>query len=150
MAAGFLTPAVLIPDHLQGQLTPEEFHCVSLHECAHLARYDDWLNILGRSVRALATLHPVVWWILRQIARECEAACDDWVVARTGAAHSYAEALTRIAELRVEARNTVLASGIFSSRSRLRVSKCCFVMAEVFSTAAARPYPSRCLHWPVF
>jgi uncharacterized protein (TIGR03435 family) len=139
MAAGFLTPAVLIPDHLQGQLTPEEFHCVALHECAHLARYDDWLNIFGRSVRALATLHPVVWWILRQIARECEVACDDWVVARTGTAYSYAEALTRIAELRVETRNTVLASGIFSTRSRLRARVEMLVRhGRVFSPRVAR------------
>ncbi len=139
MATGFLTPVVLIPDHLQGQLTPEEFYCVALHECAHLARYDDWLNILGRSVRALATLHPVVWWILRQIARECEIACDDWVVARTGAAHSYAEALTRIAELRIEARSTVLASGIFSTRSRLRARVEMLVRhGRVFSPRVAR------------
>jgi uncharacterized protein (TIGR03435 family) len=139
MAAGFLRPAVLIPDHLRGQLTPEEFHCVVLHECAHLARYDDWLNIVGRSAGALAALHPVVGWILRQIEREREVACDDWVVARTGAAHSYAEALTRIAELRINARNTVLASRIFSSRSRLRDRVEMLVRhGRVFTPAAAR------------
>jgi uncharacterized protein (TIGR03435 family) len=139
MAAGFLAPAVLMPDHLHEQLTPDEFHCVALHECAHLARYDDWLNILGRGVRALAALHPVVWWVLRQIARECEVACDDWVVAQTGAAHSYAEALTRIAELRIEAHNTVLASGILSSRSRLRVRvEMLLRHGRAFSPVAAR------------
>ena len=139
MAVGFLRPAVLIPDHLREQLTPEEFHCVVLHECAHLARYDDWLNVVGRSAGALATLHPLVWWVLRQIEREREVACDDWVVARTGAAHSYAEALTRIAELRIDARNTVLASGIFSSRSRLRARVEMLVRhGRVFSPVAAR------------
>ena len=139
MAAGFLSPAVLISESLRGQLTPEEFHCVVLHECAHLARYDDWLNIVGHSARALATLHPVVGWILRQIEREREVACDDWVVARTGAPRSYAEALTRIAELRIHARNTVLASGIFSSRSRLRARVEILVrQGRVFSAAAGR------------
>jgi uncharacterized protein (TIGR03435 family) len=139
MAAGFLRPAVLIPQSLRGQLTPEEFHCVVLHECAHLARYDDWLNIVGRSAGALAALHPAVVWILRQIEREREVACDDWVVARTGAAHSYAEALTRIAELRIDARNTVLASGIFSSRSRLRARVEILVrQGRVFSSAVGR------------
>ena len=139
MAAGFLMSAVLIPDDLQGKLTPKEFHCVALHECAHLARYDDWLNILGRSIRALATLHPVVWWILRQIERECEVACDDWVVAKTGAARSYAEALTRIAELRIETRNTFLASGIFTTRSRLRARVEMLVRhGRVFSPKVAR------------
>lgn len=139
MAVGFLRPAVLIPEHLRGQLRPEEFHCVVLHECAHIARHDDWLNIVGRSVMAVAALHPVVWWILREIAREREVACDDWVVARTGAAQSYAEALIRIAELRIDARNTVLASGIFSSRSRLRARVEMLVRhGRAFSTAAAR------------
>src|SRR5688572_22325015 len=50
MAVGFRRPAVLIPEHLREQLNPEQFHGVVLHECAHIARYDDWLNIAGRTV----------------------------------------------------------------------------------------------------
>jgi len=138
MATGFLKPAVLIPAYLREQLTPEEFHCVVLHELAHLARYDDWLNIIGRSAGALAGLHPLVWWTLRQIEREREVACDDWVVAKTRAAHSYAETLARIAELRIVARNTLLASGILSSRSQLRARVEMLVRhGRVFSPAAA-------------
>jgi uncharacterized protein (TIGR03435 family) len=139
MATGFLRPAVLIPDHLREQLTAAEFHNVVLHECAHLARYDDWLNIVERAAEAVATLHPVVWWTLRQIAREREVACDDWVVARTGEADTSAEALIRIAELKIDARRSVLASGIFSSRSRLRARVEMLIRhGRVFSAAAAR------------
>ena len=139
MAVGFLRPAVLIPDYLRGQLTPEQLHCVLLHECAHLARYDDWVNIVERSAGALVALHPVARWVLKQIDRDREVACDDWVVAQTGEAHSYAEALARIAELRIDAGNSVLASGIFSSRSRLRTRIEMLVrQGRVFSAAAGR------------
>ena len=57
--------------------------------------------------------------ILRQIDRERETACDDWVVAKTGAARPYAASLAHLFELRRARRGEILASGIFGSRSRL-------------------------------
>jgi uncharacterized protein (TIGR03435 family) len=121
IAAGFLHPAVILPDKLLDQLTTAELDCVVLHESAHLARYDDWDNLIAQMAAAAVVLHPVAWWLLRQIEREREMACDDWVVAHTGMARSYAESLMRIVELRLDAANSVLASGIFTRRSRLRL-----------------------------
>jgi hypothetical protein len=66
---------------------------VVMHEYAHLARYDDWLQLLQAIARAVGGLHPAVWWLSRRIDLEREAACDDRVVARTGAARQYASAL---------------------------------------------------------
>ncbi len=109
-----------MPGNLCAQLTGTEMHCVLLHESAHLAWYDDWLNLLARGIGAvLLALHPVVWWILVQIEREREIACDDLVVSQTGAARSYAEILARIVELRIQPAEPVLATGILSRRSRL-------------------------------
>jgi bla regulator protein blaR1 len=65
-------------------------------------------------------LHPAARWILRQIEREREMACDDWVVAHTGKAYSYAESLARVVELSAAREAPVLAAGIFTRRSRLR------------------------------
>ncbi len=93
---------------------------VLLHETAHIARSDDWSNLLARLLGAALALHPVAWWILRQIEREREIACDDWVVARTGSARSYAQSLARMSELRrAKAEGEALASGIFGGGSRL-------------------------------
>ncbi len=120
IAVGFLHPAVILPDGLPDRLSAGELECVLLHEAAHLARYDDWTNLGGRALAAAIGLHPVAAWILRQIEREREMACDDWVVAHTGAAVSYAESLVRIVGMRMAPAESVLASGIFSRPSRLR------------------------------
>jgi hypothetical protein len=93
-------------------LTPVELEHVLLHELAHLARRDDWSNLLTRFAWAICALHPVAAFVLRQIDRERELACDDWVVSTTGAARSYAESLARLFELCTNQRGILLASGI--------------------------------------
>jgi len=123
MAVWFLHPAVILPTDLSGQIMPEELDQIVLHEAAHLARRDDWWNLAERLIGAVLALHPIAWWILRQIEYEREAASDDWVVARTGAARPYAETLARMVELRWQGRESrgteALASGVFGRGSRI-------------------------------
>ncbi len=69
MAVGFLHPAVILPEGLPEELAPAEIEHVLLHESAHIARRDDWSNLLAKTVGAGLALHPVAWWILRQIER---------------------------------------------------------------------------------
>ena len=122
MAVGFLHPAVILPEGLPEQLAGAELEHVLLHESAHLARWDDWSNLLAKLAGAALALHPVAGWILRQIGREREIACDDWVVERTGAARPYAASLARMSELllarRQRAPGEALAAGIFGGGSR--------------------------------
>jgi hypothetical protein len=92
---------------------------VLLHELAHLARRDDFTNLAARLVTALVALHPVAAWILRRIEKERELACDDWVVAHTGAARPYAASLARVFEICVARRRTLLASGMADHASHL-------------------------------
>jgi uncharacterized protein (TIGR03435 family) len=119
IAVGFLRPAVILPESLPGELTDGELDYILLHEAAHLARRDDWSNLAARLVGAILALHPIAIWILRQIEREREIACDDWVVVRTGAARPYAASLARIFELRWTRRNELLAAGVLGPPSRL-------------------------------
>jgi uncharacterized protein (TIGR03435 family) len=118
MAVGFLKPAVILPESLLSELDPAELDHVLLHESAHLARFDDWTNLAARILTAALALHPVALWILRQIEREREIACDEWVVARTGRAHDYAASLARMCERRWS-QNPSLATGIFGRHSRI-------------------------------
>ena len=117
MAVGFLPPAAILPASLPDELETAELEHVLLHEAAHIARRDDWTNLAARLLGAALALHPVAVWILRQIEREREMACDDWVVARTGAVKPYAASLARMFELRWSRRkeppHLKLASGIF-------------------------------------
>jgi bla regulator protein BlaR1 len=119
LAAGFLHPAIVLPQFMLSELTEAEQEHVVLHEAAHLAGYDDWTNLALRIAGGAMALHPVAIWILRQIEREREIACDDWVVARTGAARPYAKSLVRLMELRQARNGPVLAVGIFGTRSRI-------------------------------
>lgn len=114
MAVGFLRPAVILPESLAEEITRQELDHVLLHETAHLARRDDWTNLIARLMGAALALHPVAVWILRQIDRERETACDDWVVAKTGAARPYAASLARMFELRAARRGE--ATGKLSPR----------------------------------
>jgi uncharacterized protein (TIGR03435 family) len=119
MAVGFLHPAVILPESLPDALSPGELDHILLHEAGHLARRDDWSNLAARLLGAVLALHPVATWIARQIEREREIACDDWVVAHTGAARPYAASLARMFELRWAQRNELLASGVLGPASRL-------------------------------
>jgi uncharacterized protein (TIGR03435 family) len=123
IAVGFARPAVILPDSLPSSLSPEELHHVLLHETAHLARWDDYTNLLAHGLAAALALHPVALWILQRIEIERESACDDWVVSRTRSVKPYAKSLVRLYELRVLQQRAVarelLASGIFGRGSRL-------------------------------
>lgn len=118
MAVGFARPAVILPEALLAELTPAELDHILLHELAHIDRRDDWTNLLACLAGAVLALHPVALWVVHRIDRERELACDDWVVARTGAARPYAASLTRMFELS-SARRQLLASGMAETGSQL-------------------------------
>jgi len=119
MAVGFRHPAVILPECLPDRLRAEELDQVLLHELAHLARRDDWTNLLARLAAAPLALHPVALWILRRIEREREIACDAWAVSQTGQARPYAQSLARLFELCWTRRRVLLASGMASRPSHL-------------------------------
>ncbi|HUZ47274.1 MAG TPA: M56 family metallopeptidase [Terriglobia bacterium] len=98
-AVGYLRPAVVVPPGLLDRLEEAERQDVLLHELAHLARYDDWLNLATRAIGALLVLHPLAPFVLGRIEREREMACDDFVVAHTGSAGNYARSLARLHDL---------------------------------------------------
>ncbi len=121
VALGFHRPAVILPAPLLAEFAAPELDHVLLHELAHIARRDDWTNLAARVTGALLGLHPVAAWILHQIERERELACDDWVVSMTGEARPYAASLARLFEFRLarRRRRLLLASGMAENASLL-------------------------------
>jgi beta-lactamase regulating signal transducer with metallopeptidase domain len=119
LAAGFLHPVVILPDLLLEEIAEPELDYVLLHELAHVARRDDWTNLMGRLASAAFVLHPVATWVLRRIEREREIACDDWVVAATGSAAHYAATLARLFEFCCTRRRELLATGMAHRSSNL-------------------------------
>ncbi len=119
MACGFRRPAVILPASLLREISDAELDHILLHEIAHLKRGDQWSNLLARLAGAVLAIHPVALFVLRNIERERELACDEWVVAATGAPRPYAATLARLFELCRLRRSELLATGMADRSSRL-------------------------------
>ncbi len=119
VAVGLRKPMILVPVSLLDHLTGEEFDQVMLHELAHVERRDDWTNLFQKLAQAFLFFHPAVHWIGRQMEREREMACDDWVVSLTRRPRSYASCLARLVELNVRSRVMIVAPGMAAGKAHL-------------------------------
>ncbi|GAA3753121.1 M56 family metallopeptidase [Terriglobus aquaticus] len=97
---GFRSPRLLIPEWMLPTLSEAELHQIALHECEHLRRRDDWINLLLQVGLVLSPLNPALLWLNRTIRLQREMAVDAAVVARTDKPLAYAACLTRLAEQR--------------------------------------------------
>jgi beta-lactamase regulating signal transducer with metallopeptidase domain len=116
---GFFSPRLLIPNSLLGTLTPSDLHQIVLHECEHLRRRDDWINLAQKLALAIFPLNPALLFADRRLSLERELACDAGVIARTDAPFDYARCLTRLAEHRLNPRRLSLALSAWSRQSEL-------------------------------
>lgn len=74
--AGFLRPAIYLPEALDGA----ERDFALLHEYAHFRRRDLWYKLLLVSANALHWFNPLVWLLRRAAERDVELACDALVL----------------------------------------------------------------------
>jgi beta-lactamase regulating signal transducer with metallopeptidase domain len=116
---GFFSPRLLIPDWLFAKVTESELHQIVLHECEHLRRRDDWMNLLQKVALVIFPLNPALLWVDRRLSLERELACDAGVVASTSAPFDYAHCLTRLAEHRLHRRSLALSLAAWSRQSEL-------------------------------
>jgi beta-lactamase regulating signal transducer with metallopeptidase domain len=116
---GFFSPRLLIPEWLFAKLTPSDLQQIVVHECEHLRRGDDWINLLQKIGLALFPLNPALLWLDRRLSIERELACDAGVVASTTAPFAYAHCLTRLAEHRLHRRSVALSLSAWSRQSEL-------------------------------
>jgi hypothetical protein len=116
---GFFSPRLLIPHSLLGTLTPSDLHQIVLHECEHLRRRDDWINVVQKLALAIFPLNPALLFADRRLSLERELACDAGVIARTDAPFDYAHCLTRLAEHRLNPRRLSLALAAWGRQSEL-------------------------------
>jgi beta-lactamase regulating signal transducer with metallopeptidase domain len=121
---GLASPVIAVAPGVLRELRDDDLDRILVHEWAHVQRRDDVGRVVQVMVRAIAGLHPAVWWIDRQIHLDRETACDDWAVNLTGSARDYAACLTRLAALRFEQRDSFLVpAAVFSSDLARRVAR---------------------------
>ncbi|HZT13834.1 MAG TPA: M56 family metallopeptidase [Candidatus Baltobacteraceae bacterium] len=120
---GFYRPVVAVPAPLATALTQADLDRILRHESAHIARYDDYTNLLCQIVRAALFFNPFVHAIARSMALEAESACDDVAAHAERERVAFAKCLYELA--RMSRRRYSPAAGFFGSRRQigLRVAR---------------------------
>jgi len=93
-AIGYLRPAVLVPVAFRERVDAREWDAVLAHECAHLARRDDWAKAAQSAIVRLAWWMPGLWALGNALEREL--ASDEQAAATLGW-RDYAACLLRLA-----------------------------------------------------
>lgn len=108
VVAGFFRPIILIPSSTLTGLSPAQLDAILAHELAHLRRLDPLLNLVQSLIETLFFYHPAVWWLSSAIRTEREYCCDDLAARTCGSPLVYAQALTRLEELRLQSFPSLL------------------------------------------
>ena len=127
-ALGLRRPVIVVSRSVADALDDEALDEIVMHEQAHLDRFDDWSQLLQALVCSVAGLHPAVRFLARRLEEDREAACDDRVVSRTGAARRYASSLLTVAAASNPEAGRVEFAGVpaattTASALRVRVSR---------------------------
>lgn len=93
---GVLRPVLLLPPEARAW-TETRLRAVTVHELAHVRRWDALSQQLAEVVRALYWTNPLVWTARRRASRERESACDEEVLRRGMASAEYAGILMEMA-----------------------------------------------------
>lgn len=122
--SGVLRPMVLLPDEVAESFPHEQLRMIMAHELAHARRLDNLVLLVQRLAELLLFFHPVVWLCGRAMRREAEAACDDAVLTAYGgsapdASATYAQSLTRIAEMHSGFTQKLLVNTFAAAESHL-------------------------------
>lgn len=96
VAAGVFHKVVYVPSGWN-QWNEETRATVLLHELAHHQRRDPLVRWIGSLVVAVHWFNPLVHWMMRRLALQCEQACDRQVISKGVASARYAELLCRFA-----------------------------------------------------
>jgi len=93
---GIFRPVVMLPSSAS-EWPDTRRRAVLLHEFAHVARYDWFLQLCSELVRSLYWFHPLAWMAARKLRQESERACDDAVLNCGVDARDYAGQLLDLA-----------------------------------------------------
>lgn len=96
IAAGILKPVIFVPEEWH-QWPAETREAVLAHEMKHHQRRDPLWRALAAAACTLHWFNPLVWWMSRRLAEQCEFACDEALVAEGMRADRYANVLCDLA-----------------------------------------------------
>lgn len=123
LTIGFIKPLILVPVASINHLTVSQLEAVILHEMAHIKRYDYLINILLSVTEISLFFNPFTQLLSKQIRKERENSCDDWVLQFQYSATTYAEALLRIAQMQAAPAFAMAAKGSNENELLTRVKR---------------------------
>jgi beta-lactamase regulating signal transducer with metallopeptidase domain len=91
-----IRPVIVLPDGACDTLDDGELESLLRHECAHVARRDNFLGLAESALVAAFWFHPLVWITQRAMATAREQACDETAAATPDALETYVSALSKI------------------------------------------------------
>lgn len=116
MVSGFWRPCIVVPRHA-ASWPDDRRHVVLLHELAHIKRRDCLTQLVAQIVCGVYWFNPLVWIAARELRRERERACDDFVLAAGTRGSEYADHLLEIAQAATPSRLTpLMATGAAMAR----------------------------------
>ncbi|TQV82495.1 M48 family metalloprotease [Exilibacterium tricleocarpae] len=118
---GWLSPALLVPYHIEEQLSDKELNFILLHELAHIKRRDILFNWMVTAVQVLHWFNPLVWLASRLMRADMEAACDALVLRHLPDSdrRRYGNTLIRLSDFLPPTPSAAPVMGILETHSEL-------------------------------
>lgn len=112
---------VLLDEQWETQFSHKELEAILLHEVAHLQQHDTWQQLLLQALKALWWMHPLYYYLQRELDQLNEYVADDFAAQQLGDAKQYAKTLLKAKEQQLQQQkqlNLVLyfAQGLFKQR----------------------------------
>jgi len=119
---GFRKPLILVPSDLVHTGDRSKLVAIVGHEMAHIKRKDFPVNLLAQLLVLPIQFHPLTWYLLRKMRRQCELACDEMVTASFMSKRAYARRLLEVAAESIKGgtMRPQLAFGTDSLEERIR------------------------------
>ncbi|MBD5778845.1 hypothetical protein IEN85_05030 [Pelagicoccus sp. NFK12] len=98
---GIFRPIVIIPATLNQALSVAEREAFLRHEFQHVYKRDTLWLFVQTFIRNLFWMHPLVWWLDRQISAEREILRDEEVIRKTENVTSYLNCLMKVSKIKL-------------------------------------------------
>jgi beta-lactamase regulating signal transducer with metallopeptidase domain len=119
---GIFRPKLLFPPRFTEKLTACELRLIVAHELGHGRHRDPAAHAVIHAAQVLHWFNPLVWLAARTAKGDCEIACDEFVLRRSGWVEPrfYGATLLRIAGMARVTSHAPVALGVIGSRQQIR------------------------------
>ncbi|MDQ8185753.1 M56 family metallopeptidase [Pelagicoccus sp. SDUM812002] len=98
---GLFRPSVIVPASLDRAFSEAEREAFLRHEFQHVYKRDTLWLFVQKFIRNLFWMHPLVWWLDRQISAEREILRDEEVIRKTENVTSYLNCLMKVSKIKL-------------------------------------------------